>query len=178
MKFLKKMLIPVLIFHSVAFYAIVGLFISEYDFLSKEEKAIKKRIENIGYDEFEHASNIFKGNWDTICMLTPYQGGVSGFESINKKLWEKKQNNEIEISEARFHILFQKNQKFHYISYQRRSVDFDVKQHNFTQRLKNKFKDNNFEPGIPLDTCFPFSRAAIFKFRNNNQSYITLGVKT
>ena len=178
MKFLKKMLIPVLIFHSVVFYAIVGLLISEYDFLSKEEKAIKKRIENMGYDEFEHASNIFEGSWDTICVLTPYHGWVSGFESINKKIEEKERNGEIEISEGLFQILFQKKQDFYHISYSRRNAGFFVKQYDFTQRLKNKFKDNKFEPGVPPDTCFPFSRSIIFKFRNNNQIYITLGVKT
>ena len=132
MKFLKKMLIPVSIFNSVVFYAFIGLFISEYDFLSKEEKAIKKRIESIGFDEFEHAGNIFEGNWDTICILTPYQGGVSDFESINKKIQEKERNSEIEIGDARFHILFQKNENFRYISYAIRSAGFNVKPRNFT----------------------------------------------
>ena len=47
--------------------------------LEKEKIALEEKLRNIGINELKKVSDLVEGEWDMICILTPYQGSVYGF---------------------------------------------------------------------------------------------------
>jgi len=127
-------------------------------------------IKNMKVGELVKLRNITQGDWDIVCVLPPYSGGMSDSEDerINR-LGRKIPELNLSISEGDWHLLFEKEGIV--IANSFKTSKLDIKQKGFDaieQKLLNIY---SFAPRY----CTEFSQAIIFKFKEHDWNYIVLG---
>ncbi len=147
------------------------LYVRFYEDLYFSQYASLKKINNIKIGEFLHLKEIYSKKWDSVCVLTPYQGGVSNKETNYSKFFNQQIALEkIKAGEGTWHLLFKKNKLFYYEAFLRKK-ERDIQQKNFNENALLRMKSINFIP----KKCMQFNRGAIFKFKENERMYLTLG---
>lgn len=160
-----------LFFISVGFVFIPIWYLQTYESIYFEQYPSLKKIENIEINEFLYLKDIYPEKWDTVCVLTPYQGGVTIKETNHFKFFNQKIAFEkIKGEEGIWYLLFKKNKSFYYESFIRKK-ERDIQQRNFSEDVLLRMTLINFTP----KKCVKFNQAIIFKFKINERIYLTLG---
>ena len=146
-----------------------------------EESITSKRLKEISVGEYEYLRDIYGGQWEQICVLPPYYGGVIGLSDEKKEAFidEKIIQSGLVISEVTWHLVFFRNapfdEYFDYVSFGR-SRELDIRHNNFLEKEMDDFKRVGFSPSY----CADINQAAIFKseyrWREDVYTSITLGV--
>ena len=146
-----------------------------------EESIISKRLKEISVGEYEYLRDIYGGQWEQICVLPPYYGGVIGLSDEKKEAFidEKIIQSGLVISEVTWHLVFFRNapfdEYFDYVSFRIRGLN--IQQINFLEKQTEDFKRVGFSPSY----CADINQATIFKFEHrwreeDAHTHITLGV--
>lgn len=135
------------------------------DIFLEHKNSLYEKIDDIKLNSFKKVSEIIEGEWEYICILRPYHGGISGLDErktdiINNKISQS----DLIIDEGSWHFILSKDEKFHAISSRRSRID--VQQINFSQKQISYFKKINFS----TEYCPDFNEAAIFKFQKNEKN--------
>lgn len=128
-------------------------------------------IRNMKVGELVKLRDITKGDWDVVCVLPPYSGGISDPEDerINR-LGRKIPELNLSISEGSWHLLFEKEGIVAANSFEARSV-LDIRQKGFDAIVQKLLNIYSFTPRY----CTEFSQAIIFRFKEHDWNYIVLG---
>lgn len=152
------------------------LILTGCDYFS-EESIVQKKLKEIDVGKYKYLKEIYDQQWNEICVLVPYQGGVSPKDSINSEFYNKKIY-ETDIAndhnDAYWYLIYKKEDGFSYEKLARANY-LDIEQRIFSDDIKNVFEGENFKPR----GCVSFKSGAFFKFevthKENTRTYITLG---
>ena len=156
-----------------AVFIIVAFSLCSCDFIWRGKSMLNKKIQNIEINKAVKVENIIDGQWDTACILVPYQkflkdGGSENIKDINREI----ENGKLSIDEGHWHLILKGSEKTFFMS-ERVSNVFSVKQGGFSGSISELFSENNFNPL----SCAIFKEAYFFKYKQNNCIYLSLGVK-
>ena len=161
--------------------ALTGCDYSAEDDHFVEESITSKRLKEMGIGEYKYLKDIYDGQWEKVCVLPPYSGGV--ILSDKKKeafVDEKIIQSDLVIDEGCWHFVFFKDapfdEYFDYVSFKRTRKP-DIKHNNFPEEQMDYFKQFGFSPS----NCAAIDQAAIFKAEyqwRDEDAYtqVTLGV--
>ena len=131
-----------------------------------EESITSKRLKEMGIGEYKYLKDIYEEQWERVCVLPPYSGGV--ILSDKKKqafVDEKIIQRSLVIDEGCWHFVFFRNapfdEYFDYVSFGR-SRELDIQEINFSEEQMDDFKRFGFSPSY----CAEINQAAIFKFES------------
>ena len=168
-------------FFSRATVILCVLALAGCDYFFVEESITSKRLKEIGVGEYKYLRDIHGGQWEQVCVLPPYYGGVIGLSDKKKEAFvdEKIVQFDLVISEGNWHLVFFRNahldEYFDYVSF-RISRELDIRHNNYLEKEMDDFKRVGFSPSY----CADINQAAIFKFeqrwREDVYTNITLGV--
>jgi hypothetical protein len=129
------------------------------------------RLQALEVEALVKLSDISDGDWDYVCVLTPYSGGVSDHgNDLNNRIGSKISKLNLSISGSNWHFLFEKDGVVVADSF-RRSNRLDIEQKHF-DAMRTKILDlYSFEPNY----CVEFPQAVIYKFKKSERNYVVLG---
>ena len=172
---------PVSYFFSRIAVILCVLALAGCDYFFVEESITSKRLKEISVGEYKYLRDIHGGQWEKVCVLPPYYGGVIGLSDKKKEAFvdEKIVQFDLVISEGNWHLVFFRNahldEYFDYVSF-RISRKLDIRHNNYLEKEMDDFKRVGFSPSY----CADINQAAIFKFeqrwREDVYTNITLGV--
>lgn len=169
-------------FFSRAAVILCVLALAGCDYFFVEESITSKRLKEISVGEYKYLRDIHGGQWEQVCVLPPYYGGVIGLSDKKKEAFvdEKIVQFDLVISEGNWHLVFFRNahldEYFDYVSFGR-SRELDIRHNNFLEKEMDDFK----RVGFSSSYCAEINQAAIFKseyrWREEDvRTKITLGV--
>ena len=139
---------------------------------SAESVVESRSLANLENEKLIKLSEVSNENWDVVCVLTPYSGGIGDDRGDNriKTIQNKTPKLNLTISEGNWHLIFEKNGAVIANSFRRSKID--IKQKRFLA-IRQKLLDKlSFRP----EYCMEFSQATIYKFNIQDRNYISLGV--
>lgn len=146
-----------------------------------EESITRKRLKEMDVGEYKYLRDIYGGEWEQVCVVPPYSGGV--ILSDKKKqafVNEKITQSGLVVSEVTWHLVFFRNahldEYFDYVSFKRIRKP-DIRHNNFSEEQMDDFKRFGFFPSY----CAEINQAAIFKSEDrwrdeDTYTQVTLGV--
>ena len=169
-------------FFSRAAVILCVLALAGCDYFFVEESITSKRLKEISVGEYKYLRDIHGGQWEQVCVLPPYYGGVIGLSDKERETFVEKKmtQSDLVISEVTWHFVFFRNihldEYFDYVSF-RISRGLNIQQINFSEQQTEDFKRVGFSPSY----CAGINQAAIFKFEHrwreeDAHTHITLGV--
>ena len=151
------------------------------DYFFVEESITSKRLKEIGVGEYKYLRDIHGGQWEKVCVVSPYSGGVILPDKEKEAFVDENiTQSGLVISEVTWHLVFFRNahfdEYFDYVSF-RISRGLNIQQINFSEKQTEDFKRVGFSPSY----CADINQAAIFKFEHrwreeDAHTHITLGV--
>ena len=156
----------------IVFFLCVTFFLNGCELRSDNDSIVDiSHIKNMKEGDIVKLRDISQGDWDVVCVLTPYSGGLSDSkdERINR-IDQKIPELNLSISEGDWHLLFEKEGIVVANSFKTRN-ELDIKQKGFDAIVQKLLNIYSFTPRY----CTEFSQAIIFKFKEHDWNYIILG---
>ncbi|HNQ00246.1 MAG TPA: hypothetical protein PKK99_14390 [Bacteroidia bacterium] len=118
-------------------------------------------IRNMKADSLVKLRDISQGDWDIVCVLTPYEGGLRDYGDERIKLMDSKISElNLSISETGWHLLFEKEGIVGASSIRPGSR---TKMHSWQNNLRPEIIKILNEQSFNPKTCVPSDQAAIYK---------------
>ena len=129
----------------------------------------RHHIKNLEVGDLVKLRDISNGNWDYVCLLTPYSGSVKDYgnkwkEIIDSKIPELNLNT---LNTERWYLLFAKNGT---VVANSRLKEF-IRYKNFSPVITRRLNEISLEP----EYCVVFDRAAIYKTKFMSSEFIIFG---